>query len=190
MLTRVVARILDVSWYVSLVGGGASLVLLALQLVTGSVVSEPRVALPVFAEPVGDGAGLELRGTVALAEPSRGLLALVLVAVALGLAWALFVLAQLRGLLRALRTARPFDPANARRVRAIGLALIAWEFGDGAWAAVASRYAAQRVVIDGFDFTSRYELHSMPIVVGLAVVAIAEAFRTGTRLAEDEALTI
>ena len=106
------------------------------------------------------------------------------------LALVLFVLGQLRAVFRTLRDGRPFVPANAIRIRWIAFAVIAGEIGRAMVVYSSNFHAMTHFSANGLRFDARPDLNVFTIVHGLIILAIAEVFRTGTRLDEDQSLTI
>jgi len=113
--------------------------------------------------------------------------ALVLMAI---LAFAAFVVDQLRAVLRTLIHGNPFVPDNARRIQRIGLAVIVGEIARAALVFVENYYAMTQVSIAGLTFDDWPRLSFTTIGYGLIILIIAEVFRTGTRLEEEQSLTI
>jgi hypothetical protein len=144
----------------------------------------------VSRSPGGSAAALrDLRGSLAFAPPP-GLSTTVLAAVVIMLAILLWVIGELRALVRTLRDGQPFVAANARRVRHIGWAIIVGEIARAAMVLCGSDYAMRHFSADGLRFDVRPDVDVTAIVSGLIVLAIAEVFREGTRLDEDRSLTI
>jgi len=132
----------------------------------------------------------DLQGTLRF-PPRRGaffVANLVLVICSLGLA--LWVLGLLRSLVGALRAGRPFVAANASRVRSIGWAVIIGEVVRASVVYFENRYAMTHFAADGLQFLARPDVSVFAIVHGLIILALAEVFRAGTRLDEDQSLTI
>jgi hypothetical protein len=151
-------------------------------------------ALPVSAPSLGiDHAQVEkARGSLKFPPPPGT--SLVVTALFFGLALMsaaiLFVIGQLRAVLRTLRDGRPFVPANATRIRWIGFAVIAAEVAKAAIVYSANVHVMTHFSANGLRFDARPDLNILTIVQGLIILAIAEVFRTGTRLDEDQSLTI
>jgi hypothetical protein len=98
---------------------------------------------------------------------------------------------KLRAVLRTLIVDKqPFVAANAARIRWIGLAVIV---GDIAWTTVVyaeNLYARTHVPIPGVTFDALPQISVWTIILGLLILVIAEVFRAGTRLDEEQSLTI
>ena len=103
---------------------------------------------------------------------------------------ALWVLRQLRAVVRTVRDGQPFVAANAARIRRIGYAVIAGEIVRAAIVLFEHAYAKSHFTADGLRFELRPDVNVLAFVCGLIIVVIAEVFRTGTRLDEDQSLTI
>ena len=149
--------------------------------------------LPVSAPSLGiEGAQIEhVRGSLKFSPPpGASLVAPALLGLAIMLALVLFVLGQLRAVFRTLRDGRPFVPANAARIRWIAFAVIAGELVRALVMYSANSYAMTHFSATGLRFDARPDLNILTIVHGLIILAIAEVFRTGTRLDEDQSLTI
>src|SRR2546428_4063050 len=105
------------------------------------------------------------------------------------LAVALWVIGQLRALFRTLRDGQPFVPANATRVRRIAWAVILGELARSTIVFVGSSNMMHTFTAEGLRFDARLDLTLFAIVKGLIILAIAEVFRKGTRLDEEQSLT-
>jgi hypothetical protein len=106
------------------------------------------------------------------------------------LALALWVLGLLRAVLRTLRDGQPFVAANATRVRWIAWAVILGEFVRSAVVYFESYYALTHFSAGGLSFQARPEINVFAIINGLIILVIAEVFRAGTRLEEEQSLTV
>ena len=106
------------------------------------------------------------------------------------LAFGAAVLWQLRALFRTLRDGQPFVPANAARIRRVAWALILGEIVRAMLAYLSSDFALTHFTADGLRFEARPDVHVTTIVCGMIVLVIAEVFRVGTRLDEDQSLTV
>ena len=153
---------------------------------------DPRT-LPVRAPSLGvEGAQIEhVRGTVKFSPPpGASLVVPALLGIVVMFALALFVVGQLRAVFRTLRDGRPFVPANATRIRWIAFAVMAGELGRAVVMFSSNSYVMTHFSANGLRFDTRPDFNVFTIIYGLIILAIAEVFRTGTRLDEDQSLTI
>ena len=131
-----------------------------------------------------------VRGSMSFPPPSRASVAVPLSLVTVMLALVLWVLSQLRALFRTLRDGRPFVPDNALRIRRIGYAVMLAELARAVLVFSANSYAMTYFSASGLRFDARPDVSALALVHGLIIIAIAEVFRAGTRLDEDQSLTI
>jgi hypothetical protein len=103
---------------------------------------------------------------------------------------ALWVLAQLRSVFRALRDGKPFAPQNAMRVRRVAWAVIFAEILRAAIIYFENAYAMTHFVAEGLRFDAQPHVNAFAIINGLIIFVISEVFRAGTRLDEDQSLTV
>ena len=133
---------------------------------------------------------LRIRGALNFA-PRRSAFLTIHVVIIMGLgALSLWVLFQLRAVLRTLREGQPFVPANATRIRWIALAVIAFELTRSAVALFDTYYAMTHFSAEGLQFKMWPDLNIGAILNGLIILVIAEVFRAGTRLDEEQSLTV
>jgi len=117
---------------------------------------------------------------------------------ALGLAWAgvlwvfLFLaLRQLRAIFRTLKEGHPFVPENARRIRFLGIAAIAFELlyrGSIFWMYFA--FVANRFGISGVRLRPLFDPAWGAILAGLVLLVISEVFRVGAEMKAEQELTV
>jgi hypothetical protein len=105
-------------------------------------------------------------------------------------ALALWVIGQLRAVFRTLRDGRPFVPANATRIRWIAYSVIIGELARSAIVFFENYYAMTHFSADGLRFDVRPDVNVFAIICGLIILVIAEVFRAGTRLDEEQSLTV
>jgi len=132
----------------------------------------------------------KVTGTLQFEAPSRRTLIAPLATVVAMLAIALWIVMQLRGLFRTLRESHPFAPGNALRVQRVGWAVILAEPGRAFMTYGANSFAQAPFVGDGVRFVTNVNLNFGTIIAGLIILVIAEVFRAGSRLDEDQSLTI
>lgn len=99
-------------------------------------------------------------------------------------------LEQLHRVFGTLRKGQPFSDANARRLRRVAVAVIAGEVGRASMVAFNQFYAKAHFTATGLLFDWSFNIDGFAVVLGLIILAIAEVFAAGTRLDEDQALTI
>lgn len=127
-------------------------------------------------------------GLLRVTAPDRPWIAMAAGAVALALL--LWILAELAALCRSVRDGQPFAPGNAGRIRRLALALILAEGSRAAIVYGAHAYAAAHFAADHLRFTASPHVNASAIVGALILLVLAEAFHTGTRLDEDQSLTV
>jgi hypothetical protein len=135
-------------------------------------------------------AQIRVRGSLRLPTRSRSLLvgnAILFIAL---LALALWVLGELRALFRTLRGGQPFVAANAARIRRLGFAVIVIELARSATVFFENYYAMTHFSADGLHFDAWPDISAFAIVNGLIILVIAEVFRAGTRLDDEQSLTV
>jgi hypothetical protein len=197
-----VAALINIGWY-------GAMVLLALSVCLLAVapwVDPPRievslelpVAFRVEAEPHHltaaplsvEHAHLEkARGSLVFSPQSR-LVAEGAVLLIVVLALVMWVLGQLRAVFRTLRAGQPFVAGNATRIRRIAYAVIVGELLRTVAAYAGMHYAMTHFSIQGLRLESRWDLNIVAIITGLIILVIAEVFREGTRLDEEQSLTV
>ena len=97
---------------------------------------------------------------------------------------------KLQSVFRTLRDGRPFDAANAARIRWIGFAVIAGELVQSLVRFGGNVYANAHFAADAVRFDAWPSIDVYAIIHGLVIVVIAEVFRAGARLDEEQSLTI
>jgi len=131
-----------------------------------------------------------LSGSLRIPTSSRWFIAAqasVLIAV---LAFVWYVIGQLRRVFETLIAGNPFVPENAIRIRAVAIAVIVGELARAAVVYAENLYATTHVAIAGVRFDTWPRPSLTTIGLGLIILVIAEVFRLGTRLDEEQQLTI
>ena len=106
------------------------------------------------------------------------------------LGFLLWVLTQLRHIFRSLSRGLPFIPENARRIRWVGFTVIFGELARAALVYFWSYYTSLHFTANGARLVASTDFSVITIAGGFAILVIAEVFREGTRLHEDQSLTI
>jgi hypothetical protein len=134
------------------------------------------------------GAVEKASGLLRLATPERPTIAVIAAAAVLALL--LWILAELAALCRSVRDGQPFAPHNVGRVRRLALALVLGEVVRVAIVYTAHAYVTAHFTADHLRFTPSTHIDPLAIVSALILLVLAEVFRTGTRLDEDQSLTV
>ena len=149
-------------------------------------------ALQVNAASLGVDAQIhDARGSLKFRPPKGALVVpAVLLGVTVMLGIILWGLGQLQAVFRTLRDGQPFVAANAARIRSIALIVIFGELARTALMFASNVYAIAHFSASGLQFDAQPDLNIFAMIHGLIILVIAEVFRTGTRLDEDQSLTI
>ena len=127
-------------------------------------------------------------GVLRLTTPDRPWFAIAGGAVMVSLV--LWILAELAALCRSVRDGQPFAAHNAVRIRRLALAVVMAEVSRAAIVYAAHAYVAARFAADHLRFTAWPRINAFAILSALILLVLAEVFRTGTRLDEDQSLTV
>jgi hypothetical protein len=189
-ISSAVKTLLDISWYLVAITLGLAVCVLFV-LVVNTRTGNMELGVPVsFDLNLQAHQITDARGTLVM-PIQRGRFLYASFAVLIGLlTLALWILSQLRAVFRSLGEGRPFVPANVRRIRLIGVGVIA---GQLAWAEATfagNYYSMSHFVAVGLTFAARPSINPIAIIHGLVILAIAEVFKEGTRLEEDQSLTV
>lgn len=200
-LSSVLAALINGAWYLVAIALAFMLCMAVLPFVT--TLENTQMSIPVsFSVATGalrvtsrapEATKTEIReaeGRLVFPPPSGVFLTTTALLVALALAIALWVLAQLRAVFRTLRDGHPFVPANAARIRWIGYVIMLAEIVRSAVLFSGNVYARSHFAADGLRFDAWPSVDVFALIHGLIIVVLAEVFRAGTRLDEDQSLTI
>jgi len=147
-----------------------------------------RVTAPSLG--IGEAQIQDARGTLRF-RPRKGAFRVANLAVVIALlALAMWVLGQLRAVFRTLRDGQPFVPANTTRIRRIAWAVIIGEILRSAVVLFENYYVMTHFQADGLRFSAHSEFNVFAIINGLIILVIAEVFRAGSRLDEEQSLTV
>ncbi len=191
--------VLEATWWTVAIGLGLLVVLLACSFLIDFHADNLTLSLPVAVQvdaPIHTVAGgaeahfEKLHGNLRFPAQQGPFLSGSLAVVVLMLAYVLWIVTQLRHVFRSLSRRQPFDAGNARRIRWVGLALIFGEFARAAIVYFWSYYTSLHFTVSGLRFAASADLSLITMIKGLGIIVIAEAFREGARLQEDQSLTI
>jgi Protein of unknown function (DUF2975) len=201
-LSSFLSTLINIGWYAAAIGLALAACLTVASLfidLPGSQMDIPasfilgtqtlRAAAPSLGILNAEFETIRCSGNVKFTPPSRAFLAFVAGGLTLFLALTLWVLGQLRAVFRTLRDGQPFVSANATRIRRIAYAVIVGELARSALMYVGSPFHS------GFSAPGllpdwRPDINFVVLLCGLIVLAIAEVFREGTRLNEEQSLTV
>ncbi|MGI8571897.1 MAG: DUF2975 domain-containing protein [Solirubrobacteraceae bacterium] len=191
----------DVLWWLSVAAvviGAALLVVVATHATGGGALTLPfYFKLPSSAYHI---SSAQLGGAAAKVGVSNGQLAfarprvlfVLVAAVILALAaggW-LFILHQLRRLLATIRSGETFAHQNALRLRRIGLAVIAFEVAHSFAVWSGGLYLEHALAARGLRPRSHFGVDVAVLLLGVLLLALASAFRVGSEIAREQALTV
>jgi Protein of unknown function (DUF2975) len=131
-----------------------------------------------------------VNGSLKIPAASKSFIAANAVVLIVILAFVLYVIDQLRAVLRTLIHGNPFVAENAIRIRRVACAVIIGEFARSLIVFAENHYAMTNVAIAGLQFDAWPRVSFGTIIHGLIILVIAEVFRAGTRLDEEQSLTI
>jgi len=196
-----VRLLLDLSWWMTATGLVLMIILLLCSFFVTFQTDKLTMDLPVAlelktsahsidsADPTS--AQLEkVRGTIKFPVRTGAFLSGSAFVITLVVCFILWVVTQLREVFRSLSRGRPFIAENSRRIRWVGLAIIIGELVRAVMVFYFSFYASQHFTISGLKFVASADINGITVVSGLTILVIAEVFREGTRLEEDQSLTI
>lgn len=202
-VASLLTRLLNVGWFISVLLLLLSVGLLIISPWVGTPGVDVDVTLPVSivldpqAHPVSaPSLGLasaelrDVRGSLRFLPVRPAFVAGSAVALMVLMVCVLWVIGQLRAVFRTLTAGRPFVAANATRIRRIAWVVILGEILRSGFAFLSNRYVARHFSAEGLDFGARLDVHVSVIVCGLVILVIAEVFRLGARLDEEQSLTV
>jgi hypothetical protein len=149
--------------------------------------AHPLTALPARVENVHLDAA---RGSLHFSPRSSGVVAWGAIFLIAVFGVAIWVLGQFRAVFRTLRDGHPFVADNATRIRRIGYAVILAAIGQATLDYIGMHYTMTHFSVQGLRFEALPTLNIVGIMCGLIILVIAEVFREGTRLDEEQSLTV
>jgi hypothetical protein len=193
--------VLDAAWWLAVVSVVLLTGLLALSLCIKPEANNLTMNLPVALElsspvhgsshPIEPDARIEnLRGNLRFPVQNGVFLSGSMLLIVLFSGCLLWGLNQLRHLFRSLSRGRLFIPENARRIRWVGFTVIFGELARAALVYFWSYYTSLHFTANGLRFVASIDFSGTTVIAGLSILVIAEVFREGTRLHEEQSLTI
>jgi hypothetical protein len=102
----------------------------------------------------------------------------------------LYFLKLFKDILKTVEEGNPFALENARRVRMIGLIVIIGGFVRSLAGFFSSFLAALQFKTEGFEISANLRIDFWVILAGLSILVLAEIFRQGAEMREEQSLTI
>lgn len=100
------------------------------------------------------------------------------------------ILVQLHGILATVLESGPFVAENARRLRVIAFALFAIAFLGSLAGVLSGWWKHEMIQIPGVEVVTRWRFDFGPIGVGVLILVLAEVFRVGVAMKEEQDLTV
>lgn len=123
-------------------------------------------------------------------QSSKQIIGFNLVFMWLGFSISLTITYLLRRLFKSLTQNNPFIVENAQRLRLISFLIMLIPVTSFAHDAVVNWFLKQNFLLDGSGIRSHLSIDLKTLFVGLVVLVIAEIFRVGARLKEEQELTV
>ena len=101
--------------------------------------------------------------------------------------WALFILRQI---VRSVGKGNPFDPENGKRLRWIGISILAVTLFDFLHDILLNLFITPRLTFDSIIPLSSVSFHFEDILVAMVIIVIGEAFRIGAEMKKEQELMI
>lgn len=198
-VVSIVKVVLETTWWAVAIGLALLVVLLGCSFFIEMRGNNLTMSLPVAVQveaPI-HGAGGEtnahfekLRGNLRFPAQKGAFFSGSVAVVLITFGYLLWVVTQLRHVFRSLSQRSTFAAENARRIFRVGLAVIFGEVGRAAIVYFWSYYTSLHFTVSGLRFAASADISPITILSGLAILVIAEVFQEGTRLQEDQSLTI
>jgi hypothetical protein len=165
----------------------------AVRVSLGTGMLRPVLPVDIQTSPEGDVSSLRIvegRGELRFQTRSWSLQFLLNAGLLLTIALVIVSVWLLRLVLKSVLEGEPFAAANARRLRLMGLLILAGslvlpilEYAGGA-------VVLSRVALEGIELSPLFDLSKDRILGGLLILVLATVFDRGARLEQDQSLTI
>jgi hypothetical protein len=193
--------VLDAAWWLIAVSSGLLVGLMVFSLFVNlegdNLTMDLPVALELDAPVLGSSSSMQadarigkLRGNLRFPVRNGAFFSGSMILIVLLLGVLLWLLTQLRHIFRSLSRGLPFVQENVRRIRWVAFTVIFGELARAALVYFWSYYTSLHFTANGVRFVASTDVNGITIIGGFAILAIAEVFREGTRLREDQSLTI
>lgn len=201
-LSSVLKVILDIVWYLSIAGLTLAVVLAGMSVLKrGNLPGHLNVPVLFSVDPgcysisAPDygitGAELEdVSGDLHFRSPGGQLLLFFAAYLAVGIGILMVVIYQLRNILGTLAAGSPFVAANASRIRFIGWAVIVGEVLQAFVEFMGQIIVKATFEATGVTFGWTFGMSFQTLFWGFVILAVAEVFRLGVELREEQSLTV
>ena len=169
--------VLNVSWYLGL----AATALLLLSQLYFLIFAPQTLSDPTMLQI--ETPGLVFRFTGGVTDPlSPTFFVLQFTLVLPLLAIGLFVIYQMRKIFATLVDENPFTVDNIRRIRLIGLAVIAGTILKAILHTLIGLFLSNRILLSGLDLNPNFRIDFTLIFLGVVIIILGEVFNRGARL--------
>jgi hypothetical protein len=131
-----------------------------------------------------------VNGSLRIPDASKRLIAANAFVLIVEFLFVLYITRKLHSVFQTLIHGNPFVAENAIRIRRVAFAVIISDLVGAAIVFAENSYATAHVAIAGLRFDVGPHINGRIIGYGLIILVIAEVFRAGTRLDEEQSLTI
>lgn len=180
--SSVLKVVLDLAWYLGLAGAVVIALFLGRTLVGGRQLSPGSLQIEM--------PGLIFRFTGGIPQVGHTNLSVQFMLILLLMLTALLVLYQLRKIFATLAVGTPFTGENVSRIRIIGIAVIAGALLQNAVHILNGIYLSGVLRMPGLESGVNMKVDLTGILVGAVVIILAEVFRYGAGLQEEQDLTV
>jgi len=201
-ISSVLKVILDVAWYLSIAGISIAVILAAISLQSrGNLRGHLNIPVIVDVDPgvysisapdygITSATLQDLSGDLHFRSPGGRMLLFFAAYIAAGFGILMVVLYQLRNIMATLAAGSPFVAANAGRIRFIGWTVIAGHLLQGFIEFIGQVVVKASFQATGITFGWTYHMSVQTLFWGFVILALAEVFRLGVELREDQSLTV
>lgn len=123
-------------------------------------------------------------------ESRWGLIVLAGFGLALLMGLFLYLVHQLRAILWSVDAGDPFIAENAVRLRVVGILILLGGFAGSVADFAMSGYADVVLRPEGFNLNGHLHLNGSALISGLCIIVLSEVFRHGTKMREEQELTV
>lgn len=177
--------VLNLAWYLGLIAVGL-LVVLQVYFRVGLMRGPEQFPGSLQIETP----GLVFRFTDGMPGPSLAQFVLQFFLILFLLAIGLLVLYQLRKIFATLAGETPFTGENVRRIRIIGIAVVTGSLLSTIVHFMIGLYISNIVHLPGLELYANFKVDISGIFLGVVVIILAEVFRYGASLQEEQDLTV